>query len=147
MRKELEQKLYEKYPKIFIEKDLSPQESCMSYGLSFSDGWYDIVDQLCENIQRHCDENDIQVVCVQAKEKFGSLSFYISEYNDYLCKVVNEAWIASSKTCEYCGSQGKSRSGGWIKTLCDDCDVKNKNGYRPWREEEAEKIKKVFKDS
>jgi hypothetical protein len=29
-----------------------------------------------------------------------------------------ESWAAHS--CETCGSPGKSREGGWIKTLCDE---------------------------
>jgi hypothetical protein len=29
-----------------------------------------------------------------------------------------EAW--ADHTCETCGNVGKSRNGGWIKTLCDE---------------------------
>jgi uncharacterized Zn finger protein (UPF0148 family) len=27
----------------------------------------------------------------------------------------------SAITCEECGNPGRSRDGGWIRTLCDNC--------------------------
>lgn len=55
MNKELEQKLYEKYPKLFRQAELSTQESCMGWGCTCSNGWYNIIDLLCSNIQHHID--------------------------------------------------------------------------------------------
>ena len=48
MNTELENKLIKKYPKIFIDANKSPQESCMYWGLEVGDGWYDLIDVLCE---------------------------------------------------------------------------------------------------
>ncbi len=48
MSPELEQKLFAKYPKIFRDANKSPQESCMAFGLEVGDGWYDLIDVLCE---------------------------------------------------------------------------------------------------
>ena len=48
MSPELENKLYEKYPKIFADHSKSPQESCMAFGLEVGDGWYDLIDVMCE---------------------------------------------------------------------------------------------------
>jgi hypothetical protein len=45
---ELEKKLFEKYPKIFADANKSPQESCMAFGLEVGDGWYNLIDILCE---------------------------------------------------------------------------------------------------
>lgn len=47
MSPELEQKLITKYPKIFVNRNKSPQESCMAWGLEVGDGWYKIIDDLC----------------------------------------------------------------------------------------------------
>jgi hypothetical protein len=55
MREELDQKLCEKYPKIFVNRDKSMQETAMCWGFSHGDGWYNIINQLCANIQHHID--------------------------------------------------------------------------------------------
>ena len=60
----------------------------------------------------------------QVKEKFGGLRFYMTLYNEDLERDIAEAEKLASKTCESCGAPGKSRNGGWIKTLCDTCDRK-----------------------
>lgn len=48
MSPELEQKLFKKYPSIFRDTNKSPQESCMAFGLEIGDGWYYLIDILCE---------------------------------------------------------------------------------------------------
>jgi hypothetical protein len=48
MKTELEQKLFEKYPKIFSDRTKPKTESCMFWGLEVGDGWYDLIDILCE---------------------------------------------------------------------------------------------------
>jgi hypothetical protein len=47
MKPELEQKLIKKYPKFFRDVNKSPQESCMCWGAECSDGWFDIINNLC----------------------------------------------------------------------------------------------------
>lgn len=61
---------------------------------------------------------------LQVKEKFGGLRFYyLLEENHLLpnnfAQKVDEAELQSVATCEVCGEPGFRRSGGWIKTLCD----------------------------
>lgn len=51
----LEKQLCEKYPKIFVKRNMSPQESCMYWGLECGDGWFFIIDSLCYRIQYHID--------------------------------------------------------------------------------------------
>lgn len=48
MSPELEKQLFEKYPKIFADTNKSPKESCMAFGLEVGDGWYNLIDILCE---------------------------------------------------------------------------------------------------
>ena len=57
MKKELQDTLFERYPKIFIQKDLPATKSCMYWGLDCGDGWYSILDNLCNAIQSYCDNN------------------------------------------------------------------------------------------
>lgn len=53
MRKELDEKLCAKYPEIFRDRHADPSKTCMYWGIAVDDGWYDIVDALCANIQGH----------------------------------------------------------------------------------------------
>ena len=55
MKDELDKRLCEKYPKIFRDRHASMQETCMCWGFAHGDGWYDIVESLCSNIQNHVD--------------------------------------------------------------------------------------------
>lgn len=101
-------------------------------GFSCSEGWWPILKSLCGQIQHHIDwkseqkekfnrgEGCTQVTVNQIKEKFGGLRFYYSGGDDTIDGMVRmaESWAAHS--CEVCGAPGKSRSGGWIRTLCDE---------------------------
>lgn len=126
MNSELDAKLVEKYPKIFSDRFGIPQETLMCFGFEHGDGWYNIIDKLCENIQSHIDwhnragEKVPQLVAVQVKEKFGALRFYTGPSTDYIRGMIAMAESMSEVTCEECGSPGKRRSGGWIRTLCDE---------------------------
>ena len=52
MNDDLQQKLYEEYPLIFAQKDLSMQETAMCWGIATGDGWYDILNHACFLIQQ-----------------------------------------------------------------------------------------------
>jgi len=56
---------------------------------------------------------------MQIKEKFGTLHFYYEGGDEYIKGLVSMAESISGSTCEECGSPGRRRGGGWIKTLCD----------------------------
>jgi len=125
MREELDRQLVEKYPKIFANRYDDMRTTAMYWGFEHGDGWYQIIDSLCANIQNHIDwqekmGNEIaQVVAVQVKEKFGTLRFYYDGGDDYIDGMVRMAESWSAVACEECGSPGTQNSQGWIKTLCD----------------------------
>lgn len=125
MRQELQQKLFDKYPKIFADKDKSIQETAMCWGIECGDGWYRLLDSLCDCIQQYIDYNDTsQIVASQVKEKYGGLRFYYDGGDELIDGMV---WLAehdSYNTCEQCGSTAnvKQSEGGWIETRCDKCD-------------------------
>ena len=136
MRDELDKRLCEKYPKIFKNRHGSMNETCMCWGFTHGDGWYDIVESLCSNIQNHVDwkrrqhpelsneefDEQHQVVAAQVKEKFGGLRFYVDNSDDYIRGAISVAESMSHRTCEDCGNKGHRRAGGWVRTLCDDCN-------------------------
>lgn len=114
-----EARMTEQYPKMFSQP---------YGGFAIGEGWWPIVESLCRNIQHYLDwinknheKHPVveQVVVAQIKEKFGGLRFYYDGGDDKIQGMVRmaESWAAHS--CETCGAPGTSRSGGWIKTLCD----------------------------
>lgn len=61
MKEELDKALCEKYPKIFAQRTLAPHETCMCWGFACGDGWFNIIDALCGNIQWHIDQHNKDV--------------------------------------------------------------------------------------
>jgi hypothetical protein len=120
------------------------KETLMCWGFECGNGWYQILDSLCANIQHHIDwshknhkwdleynEKNLeeqrpvrevvpQVIAMQVKEKFGGLRFYYDGGDDNITGMVRMAESWAAHACEECGNPGKSRNGGWIKTLCDN---------------------------
>ena len=76
MNKELELKLVEKYPIIFSQYGGDMRNTCMAWGMTCSDGWYNLIDELCKDITTIIGDKNIKVVAAQVKEKFGGLRFY-----------------------------------------------------------------------
>jgi hypothetical protein len=106
MKSELQEKLFSKYPKIFGDRTKPKTETCMCWGLEVGDGWYDLIDVLCEALTYtystsvEVNEEDgkrlgvkpynfkneknsyyfqvqpPQVIATQVKEKYGTLHFY-----------------------------------------------------------------------
>jgi hypothetical protein len=182
MKQELEEKLYNKYPKLFAQRNLPMTQTCICWGCDHGDGWYNILERMCSLIQHHIKEarrssatirrynralkqaisgNDknlrfyyanrlgwenekvdefvkrdlekkefreewrkppTQMTFTQIKEKYGTLRVYYRGGDDYCQGIIAMAEHMSSVTCEDCGVPGKVRDGGWIRTLCDDCE-------------------------
>lgn len=136
MTEEKDKALCAKFPKIFRDRNRSMQETCMCWGFEHGDGWYDIIDAACTNMQSHTNwkrqsepfasmtdeefDEIHQPVAAQVKEKFGGLRFYVDNADDHIRGVIDMAESMSLRICEVCGSPGKRRPGGWIRTLCDD---------------------------
>jgi hypothetical protein len=121
MNKELTEKLATKYPKLFRDLGGDPRQTCMTWGICCGDGWFNILETLCEGIQL---ANPPEDFCFnQIKEKFGGLRVYASPYIESIEAMISAAETASYKTCENCGSTTDVTVGGerWIRTLCKDC--------------------------
>ena len=150
MDQELQKTLLEKYPNLFSNKDKSPMESCLSFGIECNNGWYELLSSLCWRISQH-EQNiedrkriladkpdqikaDLEYTPVkfdQIKEKFGGLRIYFSGGDDYVEGVVSMAEEYSYKICEVCGNSGKPNKGGWITTLCNNCRNKDEKWIPP----------------
>ena len=143
MKKDLQNALFKKYPKIFRQKDLPAQETAMCWGITVGDGWYDLIDLLCEKIQNRVEninskrqsriENSPKtlvpipvehLVCeaTQVKEKFGMLCFYICGGDDFIRGLISMTESLSIKTCSKCGNRKEENlKRGWHYTLCSQC--------------------------
>ena len=129
-----EARMLERFPKMFAEP---------YGGFCVDEGWWPILESLCGQIQHHIDwknrqsEIVVQVTVAQIKEKFGGLRFYYDGGDDTINGMVRmaEAWADAS--CETCGAPGKSRDGGWIKTLCDHHDLERQLKRKQSEEEYA----------
>jgi hypothetical protein len=136
MREELDKQLCEKYPKIFVNRDKDMKESCMYWGFSCGDGWYDLIDTLCENIQSYIDNNSSetrvisQLTADQVKEKYGTLRFYTSGGDTLIDGMIWFAESMSGRICESCGKPGKLRNDGWLVTLCDEHQTERENRFK-----------------
>lgn len=113
MDKQLQAKLYARYPDIFRERGMSIEESCMHWGLAVDDGWYSLIDTACSLIQ-HSD-----VIAKQVKEKFGTLRFYTSGGGSFENGVIWAAEALSGTLCEKCGAPGYLVRESWVRTLCE----------------------------
>lgn len=150
MSPKLDKFLCEAFPKIFVERKLTPQKSCMGRGFECGDGWFPLIYQLCRNIQRHIDWNNEyvlsddtnklglekkkrkktdrqlipQFVALQVKEKFGALCIYHQGGDEYCRGLVDMAASVSWFICEVCGTGGPINVGhtkGWIQSVCAEC--------------------------
>lgn len=121
--------LLEKYPNLYQQYYLSPNETCMCWGFETGDGWFDIIDNLSEEITKIAPN----VQALQVKEKFGGLRFYIDGVDtdekilDDVYRLINNAEDESYRTCEFCGStENVTQTRGWISTLCELCKIDKK---------------------
>ena len=121
MTQKLEQ-LYDKYPKIFSDNDMRKE------GFRCDDGWYWLIDKLCNQLQLDTNFNDQpQVVAFCVKEKFGGLRFYTQGANIRQSGMIALAENMSFHICEECGSTEdvKLTESMWIKSLCRECAIKS----------------------
>lgn len=96
----------------------------IAFGFECGDGWADLLVELCENIQSRLNTFEPQVaseiVAFQVKEKYGTLRFYLSAYDDTIEEYIRDAEKKSAVTCEQCGKQGKLRGTVWLYAACDE---------------------------
>lgn len=145
MKQELDKLLCEKYPKMMVNRNKDMKETCMCWGVECGDGWFNILDQLMNNIQHHIDwkekqrnwavtfnskakpeefrevpESILQVTLDQVKEKLGTLRFYYTGGDEYIRGMVTMAEAMSGVTCEVCGKPGETMGIGWVTTKCGE---------------------------
>ena len=105
----------------------SDPKSSMKHGFVCSNGWFDLLYCLCQDIEKMKKPEDFQII--QVKQKMGVLYIYCNEVTDKISKRIRQAKVESAKICEICGKKGKLRMDGWRQTLCKKCA--NRKSKRP----------------
>lgn len=122
MSPEKQDHLKNKFPKIFSN----------NFYFECGDGWFDLLDCLCEDIQSYINWKykempveelpTVQVEATQVKEKFGGLRFYHFGGDDETNGMISFAESFSYKVCESCGNKGELYKNGWHRTHCEPCE-------------------------
>lgn len=128
MTDEKDAALCAKYPKIFSERNMSMQETCMCWGLDCGDGWYDLIDTLCCQLQSEVDQNpkQVQIIAKQVKQKYGTLRFDVGWASERIAGMVQMVEAISGRICEECGNKATVRTRGYVRNLCEPCHAESK---------------------
>lgn len=122
MNKENTEKLFNRFEFFYPERPIT--EALMCFGFECGDGWFDLIWNLCEEIDKI---KGPEFSVFQVKEKFGSLRFYTGGSNEEnfeaIEKLIDEAENKSASICEKCGmpSEIKDDDFGWYASLCETC--------------------------
>jgi len=89
-----------------------------------------------------------QVTLDQVKEKFGTLRFYYTGGDEYISGMVAMAESMSGVICESCGNPGEQKGGGWVRTICEPCEIKREeeNAKRMEEYEHKKHLKEGFEE-
>lgn len=155
MREELEKKLYSDFPELFVQRHKSLLDSPMSQGIDVGDGWYQIIYESCLLIQKqlkgksqsgyklvHVDDltedvtdkdfidNKLYYIpeFAQIKQKWGTLTIYMDNMDEYTSGVINLCCHMSNHICEWCGSTDLADTDRYL-TICKECN-KNRKASR-----------------
>lgn len=68
-----ERRIFERFPKMFRQADLSMQETCMCWGLGIPEDWYPVIEKLAEDINNLAPD---AVEFTDIKSKWDNLRVY-----------------------------------------------------------------------
>ena len=100
MKQELQERLFEAYPKIFARRHMPKTYSAMCYGIQCPNSWYEIIDTLCARIQSYANQNGLICEANQIKTKFGGLRVYLTYSDPYIKGLIDMAEMMSLKIKE-----------------------------------------------
>jgi len=118
MKKELEDKIFNNFPKFFKDRNIT-EKSCMQDGFRCGDGWFQLIWNTLKELQNIGFVSEI----LQVKEKLGELRIVMYNKTAGVMDILNDASNKSIQICEECGNtnDAKIRRGNYLKTLCTNC--------------------------
>lgn len=125
MDKRKEKRLAERFPDLWNDLYGDEAVTCMAHGFQCGDGWFQLIWNLCEEIEAALKSDPVVGFKVtQVKHKFGTLRFYVADGNPFIWDAIEQACERSGTTCENCGSiEGRF---GDLMCRCDNCGAKLK---------------------
>ena len=120
MNRDLERELQARFPRFFRDLYGDPRETCMSRGCEFADGWYRLLERLCEELEPVAPP---EFRFDQVKEKLGEMRVHASGGNEETERLIRQAREESLRVCEECGAtEGVTTEWAeWLRTLCQSC--------------------------
>jgi hypothetical protein len=128
MTPEQDEKLVKAFPKLYADRHASMKDTCMCWGFSCGDGWFQLIWDLSEKIEKEINkvEEDSpelkgKIKASQVKEKFGGLRFYMTQETKEISDLISKAEAASERICDVCGKEGDVRNkNGWLSCRCSE---------------------------
>ena len=103
--------LCQRHPQLFQHRHADPQTCAMGWGLQCGDGWFDLIDILCESLQQETEHGDApQAVAMLVKQKWGRLRFSVESATERQQAMIDLAEALSARLCESCGKPGQMAS-------------------------------------
>lgn len=90
MDEDLQQRLQQRFPVLY--RDFGKIDTSMELGITCGNGYFDLLWHLFEDLEKL----DPNLVAVQAKEKFGSLRFYLRQ-SEIGSKAINPAKLVKDE--------------------------------------------------
>jgi hypothetical protein len=107
MTPELQNALYRAWPEIFRQKDLDETRTAMCWGFQCGDGWWELIDAVCDVMTAHARSGAHEIFEVNTvKQKFGSLRIYVDGKCDFCQGSRRLAERYSELVCEETGRPG-----------------------------------------
>jgi hypothetical protein len=109
MKESLGLNLYSRWPAVFRGRRKPPTKTLMAYGCEHDDGWYAILDGLCEVLTAHAGDLGRQPPeAMQVKEKWAGLRFYTAgPADEFDHGAISMAEAISFRICEMTGTPGR----------------------------------------
>jgi len=110
MKPELCRILFARYPALFaLRHDVQHPIGYVSdtmEGIECRDGWFDLIDELCRDIETHIEAGAAPVLFRQIKQKMGKLQVRVGVTTVDMRTLLDAAQDKSLGFCEICGKPG-----------------------------------------
>lgn len=119
MKNELQLALVRDFPRLYAGVTKPLTQSLMAFGFECGDGWEPLIRELSRQLTQLNEWEGAECEATQVKEKYGTLSFYVTSATDIQYACISHAESLSECRCETCGAYGTTASyQGWVSTLC-----------------------------
>src|SRR6185312_13477820 len=108
MRREPDDRLYERYPFIFHCEECVCDTALARSSTRCGNGWFHLIDAFCRRVDDLIYHSRApHVVIKHVEERSGSLRIYCNGENDLIVGMAMMVEDMSSRICEICGRPGK----------------------------------------